>query len=315
MPRNLLIDTDPGIDDALAIFLALASPEVEVVGLTTVFGNAHVEVTTRNALRLLEIAGRTDIPVAAGAAKPMASSYHGPVPHIHGEDGLGNTDQPPPTTGPSDKTAVDLLIDSSHGHEPLTVLALGPLTNLAQALKKDPGLAERVHEVVVMGGNALEPGNVTPAAEANIWNDAEAADLVFGAFPTLAMVGLDVTHQVSMSGAQIAALAASPRDTARQLAAILRLYLSFFRETVGFDGIYLHDPAAVAYLIDSSLFTTERWPIRVELCGLGRGRTWPATGSTDMPTTGPWDGRPPVSVCTEVESEKVVDLIFGRLVG
>ena len=242
MPRKLIIDTDPGIDDAMAIYLALASPELDIVGLTTVFGNVHVDLATTNALRLLEIAGRGDIPVAEGAAGPIASEYHGPIPHIHGTDGQGDTHLPPPVATACGKSAVEFLIEASQGERPLTILALGPLTNLAIALRQDPGLADRVEEVVIMGGNALGPGNATPAAEANIWCDPEAADFVLGCFDRLTMVGLDVTHEVVMSGDEIATLDQSASTTARHLGAVVSKYLDFFRQNQDRDGIIIHDP-------------------------------------------------------------------------
>ena len=180
--RKILIDTDPGIDDAMAIFYALESPELEVVGLTTVFGNAHTDVTTRNALSLLEIAERTDIPVAAGAVKPLAMEYRGPVAFVHGPDGQGGVDLPPPTTAPVDADAAHFIIDtvmSSPGE--ITLVPLGPLTNIALAMLIEPRLTENVAEIVLMGGAAFVGGNASPAGEANILNDPEAADIVFGA--------------------------------------------------------------------------------------------------------------------------------------
>ena len=321
MPRKLIIDTDPGIDDAMAIYVALASPELDVVGLTTVFGNVEVDLATTNALRLLEIAGRADVPVAEGAAGPIASDFHGPIPHVHGADGQGDTDLPPPVAKACDRSAVELLIEASSprrgadeisDEQKLTILALGPLTNLALALEQDPGLAERVEEVVIMGGNALVPGNATPAAEANIWNDPEAADFVFGCFPRLAMVGLDVTQKVVMSGEQIATLGRAQSTAARHLEAVVRKYLAFFRDNHGRDGIMIHDPAAVAYLIDRSLFTIESWPIRVEVEGLSRGKTWPSLGNVDR-IPKPWQGRPRIDVCVGVEAGRVNELVLGRL--
>ena len=314
MPRKWIIDTDPGIDDALAIFMALASPELEVVALTTVFGNVDVDTATRNALRLLEIAGRSDLPVAAGAAAPLSGAWRGPIQHIHGDDGQGNTHLPPPRAKPSRMTAAELLIDASREDGELSLLTLGPLTNLALALDQDPGLADRLREVVVMGGNALVPGNATPAAEANVWNDAEAADLVFGHMEAVTMVGLDVTHEVIWNGERIAALGRSPKVTTRHLADLLDFYHAFFQNSHGFDGVYLHDPTAVAYLLDPTLFTTQPWPLRVEVEGISRGKTWPASGPTDR-VPEPWRGRPRIAVCTEVEARRVADLVFDRLAG
>ena len=198
--RRIIIDTDPGIDDALAIFMALTSPELEVIGLTTIFGNAEVAVTTRNALALLEIAGCSEIMVAAGAAKPLAGLYGGAVPHIHGKDGQGDCGMIAPSGRPVGLSAEKFLRETVMAHpSEVTIVAIGPLTNLALALQAEPEIARQVERVVIMGGNALVPGNATPAAEANILNDPEAADFVFGATWPVTMVGLDVTHQALLT--------------------------------------------------------------------------------------------------------------------
>lgn len=309
--RKVIIDTDPGIDDAVAIFLALASPELDVVGLTTVFGNCAVDVATRNALTLLDIAGRADIPVAVGAADPLATPYLGAVPQVHGEDGLGDGDPlPAPTRRAEGISAAEFLCRNAPG---ATILAIGPLTNLALALRLRPDLDTLVEQVVVMGGNALGPGNATPAAEANIMNDPEAADVVFGARWPVTMVGLDVTHQVVMSGAAIDAVTAGNTPTARLLARAIPLYRAFFTKANGIDGIYLHDPAAVACLLDPTLFRTEAWPVRVETQGISRGKTWPNLGGTDDATPAAWQGRPLVNVCVGVDAPRVLELVSSRL--
>ena len=229
MARKIIFDTDPGVDDAMAIFLALASDELEVVGLTTVFGNASLENTTKNALTLLEIADRKDIPVVAGAHKPMDSAYIGPVPHVHGANGLGDAITPPVSIAPLPIFVTEWMYTqvSEHPGE-ITILTVGPLTNLALTLKKYPDLPQLVKDVVVMGGNALVPGNATPAAEANMLNDPEAADLVFGAPWKVTMVGLDVTHQVNLHGHAIDALSANPHKTNQLLSAAIPVYRHFF---------------------------------------------------------------------------------------
>jgi inosine-uridine nucleoside N-ribohydrolase len=310
--RKVIIDTDPGIDDAIAIFLALASPELEVIGLTTVFGNCAVDVSTRNALTLLDIAGRGDIPVAMGAANPVAMPYLGGAPQVHGKDGLGDGDDPLPVPAGQavDVSAAEFLCRQAPG---ATILAVGPLTNLALALRLRPDLDTLVDQVVVMGGNALGPGNATPAAEANIMNDPEAADVVFGARWPIVMVGLDVTHQVIMSGAAIDVVTAGDTATARLLARAIPLYRSFLERASRIDGIYLHDPAAVAYLLDPTLFRTEGWPVRVETQGFSRGKTWPSVGDTDDAAPAAWQGRPLVNVCVGVDAPRVLDLINSRL--
>lgn len=314
MARRLLIDTDPGVDDAMAILMALASPEFEVVGLTTVFGNAATDVTTRNALTLVEVAGRADIPVASGASHPIATSYLGPVPEVHGDDGLGNAAPP----APSNRVVTDRAHDFIHATataDPgaVTLLALGPLTNLALALRAHPGLPELVDEVVVMGGNALVPGNATPVAEANINNDPEAADLVFGAGWRVTMVGLDVTHKVNLTGRAISRIVEGRSPGARLLAAALPHYQRFYESRNGIDGIFVHDPSTVAFLLDPTAFTTQAWPLRVETESLSRGKTWPNMGDTDDAAPAPWLDRPPVAVCTDVDDRRVLELVEERL--
>lgn len=309
--QQVIIDTDPGIDDAMAIFLALASPELDVVGLTTVYGNCAIDVATRNALALLDIAARPDIPVAMGAAAPVATGYLGAIPHIHGEDGLGDSGVlPEPSGRPHELSAAEFLCRHAPG---TTILALGPLTNLALALRLRPDLDTVVREVVVMGGNALVPGNATPAAEANIVNDPEAADVVFGARWPITMVGLDVTHKVVMSGRRVDAMTGTDTPTARLLKAAIPLYRRFLERVSGIDGIYLHDPTAAAYLLDRTLFRTERWPLRVETQGFSRGKTWPNLGGTDHEAPAAWRGRPPVTVCVDVDAAGVIDLVGRRL--
>jgi purine nucleosidase len=308
---RLIIDTDPGIDDAIALFAALASPELDVTGLTTVFGNVTVETATRNALALLDIAGRGDIPVARGAATPIATDYLGAIPHIHGEDGLGDGGElAAPTRAALDVSAAEFLCREAPG---ATILAIGPLTNLALALRLRPDLDTQVEQVVVMGGNALGPGNATPAAEANMWNDPEAADVVFGARWPVTMVGLDVTHEVLMPGTAVDALTAGDLPTQRLLGQAIPLYRRFLSKMSGRDGIYLHDPSAIAYLLDPGLFRTERWPVRVETQGISRGKTWPSLGNTDDAAPAAWQGRPLVNVCVGVDAPRVLDLLTTRL--
>lgn len=314
---KVVIDTDPGVDDAVAILFAAASPELSLLGLTTVFGNCAVDVATHNALVLRDVAGRPDLPVARGAADPLATPYLGPVPQVHGVDGMGDGGPlPSPSGAPVAETAAEFLCATVSEHPgEVTILAVGPLTNLALALRLRPDLDTLVSRVVVMGGNALVPGNATPAAEANIRNDPEAADVVFGARWPVTMVGLDVTHRVLLRGADIDRVTGADTPAGRHLARALPLYRSFFAHTNGLDGIYVHDPTAVAYLLDPALFTVAHWPLRVETQGFSRGKTWPNLGNTDDATPEPWRDRPPVGVCTDVESAGVLDLILRRLAG
>jgi inosine-uridine nucleoside N-ribohydrolase len=195
----------------------------------------------------------------------------------------------------------------------VTILALGPLTNLAVAVQQHPDLPGLVDHVVVMGGNALVPGNATPVAEANINNDPEAADLVFGAAWPVTMVGLDVTHQINLTGATIDRIVGTDSAGTRLLRAALPLYRNFFETTNRTDGIFLHDPSTVAYLLDPEAFTTQAWPIRVETESISRGKTWPNLGNTDEAAPPAWQGRPLINVCTDVDADRVLQLVEGRL--
>ncbi len=311
MPRKIIIDTDPGVDDTMAIFFALCSPELDVVGLTTIFGNVHTELATKNALRLLNIAGRDDIPVAHGADDALTGDFEGPVPYVHGEDGQGDIFLPDPAGAAIDLSAAEFIIEQLRANPGEIALApVGPLTNIALALRLEPRITEWVDEVVLMGGNALVPGNASPAGEANIRNDPEAADLVFGANWQVTMVGLDVTLRVHMRPEHIAEYVTHGNPLSDHITRILPHYRNYFEANYEAEGIFVHDSSAIAYLLDPDLFTLRRWPIRVGTQGLGRGKTWPATGGRIPPA---WEGRPMVNVCVGVEGERVVELAAERL--
>ena len=229
-PTRIIIDTDPGIDDAMAIFYALASPELDVVGLTTIFGNNTTEVCTANALRLLEIAARADIPVARGADRPLNQEYRGAVDFVHGTDGQGDVFLPPPVGAPIDEDAAHFIIRSVMAAPgEITLVPIGPLTNIALAMLIEPRLATKLAGIVLMGGAAFRGGNASPAAEANILNDPEGADIVFGADCPIVMAGLDVTESIMMTGADLARIATfdnvrarTPRRDPAVLRALLR---------------------------------------------------------------------------------------------
>ncbi|XP_042967635.1 probable uridine nucleosidase 2 isoform X1 [Carya illinoinensis] len=200
-PKKIIIDTDPGIDDAMAIFLALRSPEVELIGLTTVFGNVYTTLATRNALHLLEVAGRTDIPVAEGShvtinkdTKPRVADF------VHGADGLGNQNFPPPKGKAIEQSAAAFLIEQANLYPgKVTVVALGALTNIALAIQQDPAFSKNIGQIILLGGAFAINGNVNPAAEANIFGDPDAADIVFTSGADVLAVGLNVTHQVILT--------------------------------------------------------------------------------------------------------------------
>ena len=311
MPRKIIIDTDPGVDDTMAIFFALCSPELEVVGLTSIFGNVHTALATKNALRLLEIAGRADIPVAHGADDALTGDFEGPVPFVHGADGQGEINLPDPAAEPLNISAAQFIVEQLRAHPgEITLVPVGPLTNIALALRLEPRITEWVDEVVLMGGNALVPGNASPAGEANIRNDPEAADLVFGADWQVTMVGLDVTLRVHMSSEDIAEYATHGNPMSDHIMRVLPHYRNYFESNYDVEGIFVHDSSAIAYLIEPDLFKVRRWPIRVGTQGLGRGKTWPATGGRILPA---WENRPPVNVCVGVDGARLVALEAARL--
>jgi len=255
----IIVDCDPGHDDAIALLLALISPEVELRGVTTVAGNQTLEKTTRNALKVLELAGRTDVPVAAGADRPLERRLR-TAAHVHGESGLDGPDLPEPTTQPLDVHAVDLLAELI---EPGVVLVpTGPLTNVALLLQGHPGVRDRLDRIVWMGG-AIAEGNVTPAAEFNAFVDPEAAAQVFGSGIDVTMIGLDVTHQALFTPAHAERL----RDAGRCGKAVAELadfFLEFHRRRYRFDGAPIHDAMAVAHVIDPTLVQTLRCNVEIE---------------------------------------------------
>jgi inosine-uridine nucleoside N-ribohydrolase len=266
LPERILIDCDPGHDDAIALLLALASPEVELVGITTVAGNQTLEKTTANAIRVLDFVGRDDVPIAAGADRPLVRDPF-VAAYVHGETGLDGPDLPPPQREPQALHAVDFLAERVSG---ATLVAVGPLTNVALLLARHP--EARPDRIVLMGGS-IGLGNVTPAAEFNIWADPEAAALVFESGLELTVVGLDVTHQALLLDADAERLRASGR-TGQMVAELYDFFHRFHRDTYGFGGSPIHDAVAVAYVSHPELMETKHCHVAIE-CGseLTRGRT------------------------------------------
>ncbi len=311
-PQKIIIDTDPGIDDSMAIFFALSSPELDVIGLTTVFGNVHVNLAATNALRLLEIAGRTDIPVAKGAANSLVGDFDNPPAFIHGDDGQGNIHLPPPAGTPIAQSSAQFIVEqvmSAPGEGPL--VPISPLTNIALALRLEPRIAQNVKQIVLMGGNALVPGNSTPAAEANIKDDPEAADVVFGAGWPVTMVGLDVTTKASMTDQQLQSYARSSSPMAQHIARITPFYMEFSKRVNGVGGLLVHDSTAIAYLLLPDAFTTKSWPIRVETQGMSRGKTWPLVRPNHRAIY--WHNRPNINVCVDIDSARTIALELSRV--
>jgi inosine-uridine nucleoside N-ribohydrolase len=306
-PRKVILDTDPGVDDAMAIVFALRSPALQVLGITTVYGNADIELTTANALRVVELVGR-DVPVARGAAHPLVRSKAPSPDFVHGKDGLGDVDAPPPTAKPIDTGAAELIVTTARRHPgEVTLVAVGPLTNLALALALEPGLPALVKEVILMGGSASAGGNVTPVAEANIWGDPQAADIVFAAPWSVTMVGLDVTTRVRLGDDRLLRMAQRDARVGDFLYRASRFYKQFHESTGVTGGIYVHDPSAVAYAIDRGLFSTERARVRVVAEGIAMGQTIAVSGARGEE----WEatrGRPEATVCRGVDGEALLRL-------
>ncbi|MFT4226380.1 nucleoside hydrolase [Micropruina sp.] len=275
-PRPVYFDCDTGIDDALALVYLMASPEIELAGIGTVSGNIDAKRAAVNTLDLLAMGGKTEVPVAVGAMDPLTHSFSGGVPHIHGHNGVGDVELPHADRKPEAESAADMLVRLAHEHPgELDVIAIGPLTNLAIALKQDPSIAELVHEVYIMGGAALVPGNLSAVGEANIWNDPEAAQAVVEAPWQVVLVPLDVTLENAFEESDREALAASDSALNRALADILNLYFDFYVGEYGRRMCALHDPLAAA--IATGQITATRAPnvpvVVDDTQGPGRGQT------------------------------------------
>jgi inosine-uridine nucleoside N-ribohydrolase len=302
---RLLLDCDPGHDDAIALLLALASPEVELLGVTTVHGNQTLEKTTANALRVLEFVGRADVSVAAGADRPLRRepSYGD---YVHGESGLDGPALPPPARAPLEQHAVDFIAETVLASaDPVTLVPTGPLTNVGLLLARHPAAAARVQRIVLMGG-AIGEGNVTPAAEFNVWADPEAADRVFSSGLDVTMIGLDVTHRALVTPAHAEQLRAAGRVGA-MVAELLAFYGRFHRRTYGWEGSPIHDAVAMAHAFTPGLVETVRTGVRVDCAdGLGRGRT-----NCDLHGRMGWEAN--ASVAVGIDAEAFVALLLERI--
>ncbi len=261
--RKIILDCDPGHDDALAILLA--AKHFDIVGITTVHGNQSLDKVTRNALKVLEFAGLTHIPVIPGCDRPLVQPPRH-APEVHGETGLDGPDLPEPTTPVHPGHAVDFIVETIMAQEEVTLIATGPLTNVGTALRREPRLAERLRQISLMGGS-LTFGNSTPAAEFNIWCDPEAAHIVFTSGVPIKMVGLNLTRQAEAGPKEIARFRALGNRTGRIVAELLDFFSGRLRELFGLEGGSLHDPCAVAWLIDPSLIEGRMLHVAVELRG------------------------------------------------
>lgn len=315
--HKVIFDTDPGVDDAMALLYLHRHPDIDLVGVTTVFGNAPIEITTRNA-QFLHQKWKISAPIARGAAKPYDDARQSGhfATFVHGEDGLGNIGVPLEVDHPVDaRTAAQFIIDTVR-NDPgnITLVAVGPLTNLALALKADPEIASLVKEVVVMGGAFDVNGNVTPAAEANIHNDPEAADAVFTASWKVTLIGLDVTMKTLMSSDYLASMVEAGPAEIQLLSELSQFYIDFYRQRVGLDGMALHDSCACVYVTEPQLFEVRTGPVRVVCGGIADGETIQAPDQGRKFVGSAWDGVPSQVVCTDIQPDAILEAIRTVLV-
>ena len=333
-PRHpIIIDTDPGVDDAMAIAYAVCRPDVELLALTTVFGNTSAELATRNARWLLERFGAGDVPVARGAAVPRGQAPHPHPDFVHGVDGLGNAHPDGPRVVPPGAAergadgvealdAADFIVRAARARPGrIRLVAIGPLTNVAEALAREPALPELLAELVIMGGAVTEPGNVSPVAEANFWNDPHAADEVLAADWPATIVGLDVTHRIMLTDADLDRLGREAGRTGEVLRAVSRFYVDFYTARAAeldpaaadAPACAMHDAAAVARALMPDAFGTIRGAARVVVDGVAAGQLALDRKGAAYPVPH-WEGRPAVAACTSVDTARVRDDFLDAIV-
>lgn len=307
--QSLIIDCDPGVDDAVGLLLAFASPELELLAITAVGGNVPVLKTARNARILRQIAGRPDVPVFMGADRPLVRDPAG-AGEFHGAEGLGDIVPFEPDQPCAEGHAADAIIDRvmARPARSVALCVMGPMTNLALALRKEPRLAAHLGPVVVMGGARSEGGNITASAEFNIWADPDAAAEVLATDCEIVMFGLDATHQVRATEDRIAAIEAAATPSAETAASVLRFSQRIERQIVGWDAPPLHDPCTVAWLLKPELFVLKPCRIQVETTSdLTRGHTAVEFRIDPAKTTHRW--------AVSADGQGVFDLIADRLAG
>ena len=313
--HKVIFDTDPGVDDAMALLFLHHHKDIDLIGVTTVFGNARIEVTTRNAL-FLKREWKIEAPVAQGAGETFIPHRvtHEPPKHIHGADGLGNIGVPETVDiAPDPRPAAQFIIDMVRKYPgEVTLVAVGRMTNLANALKQDPAIVSLVKEVVIMGGAFEVPGNVTPAAEANIHGDPEAADIVATAAWPVVWIGLDVTMQTVMTRTQLKDIADAAGRRGKLLFDLSQFYIDFYEGLVD-DGMVVHDSCACAYVVAPELFTTRSGTVRVVCGGIADGKT---LQKPDGRGFGPsdWDNLPSQKIAVGIDDKAVLKLIHDAIV-
>lgn len=313
--HKVIFDTDPGVDDAMALLFLHHHKDVDLLGVTTVFGNARIEVTTRNAL-FLKREWKIEAPVAQGAGETFIPHRvtHEPPAWIHGDDGLGNIGVPETVDIATDpRPAAQFIIDMVRKYPgEVTLVAVGRMTNLANALKQDPEIVSLVKEIVIMGGAFEVPGNVTPAAEANIHGDPEAADIVATATWPVVWIGLDVTMQTVMTRSQLKDIADAAGARGKLLFDLSQFYIDFYEGLVD-DGMVVHDSCACAYVVAPELFTTRSGTVRVVCGGIADGKT---IQKPDGRGFGPsdWDNMPSQKIAVGIDDKAVLKLIHDTIV-
>ena len=301
---NIIFDTDPGVDDAFALLYALNHPNINVLGITTVFGNVPVETSTKNALILSEMAEKGTI-VYQGANKPLERNVTNYPSFIHGYDGLGNTNHPQSKFNASKLDAAQFIINEINENAGnINLVAVGPLTNIANAINQDPSIVNKVNSLLIMGGSWLAGGNITPVAEANIYNDPEAAEIVFKSGLPIIMVGLDVTHKVFLSQKDIDKLS-SLNNSGKFLEKISNIYIKFYKDTRNMDGCFFHDATAVIAMTNPEFFKYKNARVYVSKDNLTRGQTVVYLKDLKHETTIN-DDRDFVKVLYDVESKNVI---------
>ncbi|OAE21743.1 hypothetical protein AXG93_1618s1080 [Marchantia polymorpha subsp. ruderalis] len=303
-PKKIIIDTDPGIDDAMAILLAFESPELDIIGITTTFGNVRTTMATNNALHLCELGGRDDIPVSQGLETSLRGQLKNRIADfVHGQDGLGNTHPPAPKRSAIAQSAPDFFRQKSKEYPgEVTIVALGPLSNVAKAVEDDPDFAKNIGQIIVLGGNFMVNGNVNPAAEANIYGDPEAADIVFTCGADIIIIGINVTHQVFFTGKEMEEVRDSKGKYGKYLYDVSKFYFAYHQNAYDIDGCQYHLPIYGTSLLNhhtKGLKTLGSWEHLVY--------RW--AEPTD------WCNLPEVKVAMTVDAPAISKMMKDRLMG
>jgi inosine-uridine nucleoside N-ribohydrolase len=307
--RKIIIDTDPGQDDAVAILLALASPEdIDLLGITCVAGNVPLDLTSKNARIICELANRGDVKIYAGCDRPMGRALV-TAEHVHGKTGLDGPVLPDPTMALQDGHAVDFIIAQLREYAPgtITLCPLGPLTNIAKALETAPDIAKRIAKIVLMGGGYFEGGNITPTAEFNIYVDPQAADIVFKSGVPIVVMPLDVTHKALVTKARNDAFRALNTPVGIAVAQMTDFFERFDKEKYGSEGAPLHDPCVTAYLINPDLFTGRHINVEIETT------SELTMGMTVADWWGVTDRAPNATFMGDIDADGFFDLLTERL--